>query len=183
MSLRLLWCAISGFSRFTINKGFCVTTAAEISAFAIQNGSVSIRKWRKQLGRISWIKFPIPVHLTPLFVKFHPVHPEFGLRVSNTSMVSVIQCYVTKPSDTSAVTFYKMRYRQPLLGAHVLYHGIRRFMSYYPVVSYETMCTCRISYIEIKESQDSLLTGNKNRNTHKTTGRLTNIFNVILSTM
>lgn len=52
--------------------------------FSIQNGTVSIRKWRKQLRGISWIKFLISVSLTRASVQNRRGCSEFGLRIRNT---------------------------------------------------------------------------------------------------
>lgn len=70
--------------------------------FAIQNGT-SIRKWRKQLRRISWIKFLVWVTLKRIFVQRRPACLGCGLRKRSTFMVSVNRWYCEKTGDTSAV--------------------------------------------------------------------------------
>lgn len=86
-----------------INKRQCAWRQRRKHFFAIQNGTVSIRKWGKQLRRISWIKFLISVSLTRVFVQNQPVWSGFGLWISNTLTVSVIRGYWEKATDTSAV--------------------------------------------------------------------------------
>lgn len=86
-----------------IIKPHCAWRQRRKYFFAIQNGTVSIRKWRNQLRRISWIKFLISVTLTRVVVQKQPVCSGFGLRISNRLTVSEIRGYCEKPSDTSAV--------------------------------------------------------------------------------
>lgn len=94
-----------GYSLLAITKRHCVWRQRRKYFLAIQNGTVSIRKWRKQLRRISWIQSLFAVTLTRVFVENHPVWSGFGVRIRNILMVSVIRGYCEKAGDTSAVAF------------------------------------------------------------------------------
>lgn len=74
---------------------------------AIQNGTVSIRKWRKQLRRISWINFIICVILKRIFVRRRHARVGCGFGEQNTLMVSPNRRNCEKASDTSAVVLYQ----------------------------------------------------------------------------
>lgn len=74
---------------------------------AIQNGTVSIRKWRKQLRRISWIHFIICVTLKRILVRRRRARAECGLGEPNTSKVSPNLRNSEQKSDTSAVALYQ----------------------------------------------------------------------------
>ena len=108
----------------TINKRRRVTSAAETSGSAVQNGSVSIRKWGKQLRRISWLKqaFFRPIRRQLLL----QITALLGCRIYNHTNTRWVRRAVFLKGSGASLVFHWTRSRQPLLGSHVLCTGVGR---------------------------------------------------------